>query len=696
MAAPQDSPEQAFRLRKFQGTNTDIDSLFLGPSYLTMSENWIPAQSYRLGKRPGSRLVVSLSSTLLSHLLATHALDGTPYLYAGSPTPSSQVIEVKNESVIATQATFSTAGPTVRSIAFRDRVYAGNGVDPLVSWKLGDPPANNQVYAAITNLGGAGAPTITSATGANLGMPTGTYSYAWGRFDSQTGLYTGRTDPGTFAVDVGQTVVFTSPAATLGANEKYRLFVSPRNYPIEYATLQATDLGASAATKSFSTFDVSDDRVPMAGGTNVFRSGNMFVVWRNRLVFAGFSQDPYSVFATDVMLPGLEQTSFNIGTMFPSFAKVRLPAAVTGIGVAGVTTDQAASAPLLFFTATRTFLCSGDPFDPDGEAVLEEVSSRVGCVGHDSIVNTPVGTIFVGVDSVYLIPPGGGYPQDIGWPIADHIRNLSPNYRSKIVATFHKQFYKLALPAGAGSVNTDQWWLDLRAGIDPTPSWWGPHVGQTATAMCADPAATSEIDRGYTALLAQSGTVPVIATHQLGVFTDFNPANPASPTPIRSRLQSGRFDADQPFIVKIFTRIRLIAQSAAKTALHVTMVTDGGKPWNIEPILLSQDLEPPGQFVHLTPIPGGPPPNKAWATATLRGRATFGTISPAEAQTITPYARPRGLSVIVMLVHDPALDAHDADPSTNPSFADIQLRDFELLFLFSERKVRFLNEGISR
>jgi hypothetical protein len=681
--APQQSPEQAFRLRKFQGTNTEVDSVFLGQSYVARSENWMPAQSYRLAKRPGTTLLgaVGFGTNAITHLLATHAPDGTPYLFAYANQAGNGFLAVSvNEQAFAYDPP-NVAGLTPsligRSIAFRDRIYVGNGVDALRSFKIGDPvSANTQVYSAVADDGVPPPPSFTPYSG--LSIATGAYSYAWSRRNTVDGLVRGRTKPGDFQAVPEKSIKFTAPSVTLGPNEVYSLFVAPRNLPIEYATLQTTGLAAGATTTEFTTFDVTGRRVPMAGGTNVFRTGNMLLIWRNRLVFSGMRDDPYAIFSTETILPGFEQAQFNQGTLFPAFARVNLPAKVTGIGVAGVTTDTDALAPLLFFTVSRTFIVDGDPFSPVGTAVLQEISSRVGCISHDTIVNTPSGTVFCGMDSVYLIPPGGGYPQDVGWPIADQVRQIPPALRAAVVATFHKQFYKLAIPVPGGAQNTHQWWLDLRQGVGQTPSWWGPMTGFGVSAMASDPSHVDESDRGYA---AYAGTDLVVRTHQLHLYTDYT-AGVASGTPIRSMLKSGRFDADQPFTVKVMTRLRLIAQAFIKSSLKVGVETDGGNTWpGIDDILLAEEIEDPARWIHLTPTsPPPPPPNSAWNTA------KFVVVAPVEAQTITPYTRPRGLSFVITLSHNP-----QADPA-KPSFGvgNIELRDFEMLFFFSERKVRYV------
>lgn len=704
MAAPKDSPEQAFRLRKWQGTATEIDSTFLGPSFVARSQNWIPTQSYRLGKRPGTALLksVGLGTQQITHLLPAHAPDSSFYLFAYCYTAAgAQVNQSIEEGAFTAVPGLSFATRAYgRCIQFRNRIYAGNGVDPIKSWVITDTnPANVQTYAAMVLDPPATAPdyTLAAVPAGSDEIPTGTYSYAWGRFDKNSGLYIGRTAAEQVTIPPQSSITFKSPPGALAAGQVYRLFVSPRNYPIEYATLQADSVLAGATTASFSSFDVSDTRCPISAG--VARTGNMFLIWRNRVVFAGDNRpaptgDPYSVFATDVILPGLEQAVFNQGTFFPLSAKVPLPHKVTGIGIAGVTSDQDAQSPLLFFTDSQTFLATGDPFDAsDVTSQLIELSSRVGCIGHGSIVNTPYGTLFAAMDSVYLIPPGGGYPQNVGWPIADQIRAIPVAQRPLILATFHKQFYKLAIPSSAGSGNTQQWWLDLRQGVQDQPSWWGPHTIGASTlgltpialsALAADPSSMVEVDRGYA---AHDASDAVILHHQLGSFTDYYPGLQFG-SGVASILFSGRFDGDMPFIVKVITRLRLIAQTTATSHMGVRLVLDNGASLTLDDIMLGMDMAMPGEFVHLTPFPDPPPPPpyQCWNTA------TFGSISPAEAQTITPFDRPRCLSLIVVLTHAPRPEDDQKGRGAVPS---VELRDFELLYIPSERKVRYVGERVS-
>src|SRR5262245_49275505 len=157
-------------------------------------------------------------------------------------------------------------------------------------------------------------------------MPSGSYEYCWALYNPSTGLYVSRTstDPASgyipISVPAQSVLVMTVPGAP-PAGQVYRLFIAPRGFPIEYATAQDGDWTAGES-HTYSHIEVTPLRVPIAG---VLRTGNMLLVWRNRVVFAGMRDDPYSIFATDVLLPGLEQATFNQGTFFPVSAKVKLP-----------------------------------------------------------------------------------------------------------------------------------------------------------------------------------------------------------------------------------------------------------------------------------------------------------------------------------------------------------------------------------
>jgi hypothetical protein len=684
MAAPVDATEQAFRLRRFSGTNTMIDPVFLGPQLVALAQNWIPNQTYRLSKRPGSRLYVRTGQGVTGITAIARYYDqlaGHRYLYWYGQRPGAGA---GLDNLFRTVDDGAVSGPLItapalgqdealgRLIRYGEYLYVGNGIDNLRQVKITDASVTELVplttLAVTAPLGDSTLESIPATDTGAIRLQTGSYAFCWAVYNTVTKLYVSRSDPLTAQVEKDQFFRAKAPAAAPGTNQVYRLFVAPDGWPIEYATAQGGDFTTGGDTRDLTAFDVTESRVPVTN--NVARTGNMFTIFRGRVVFAGNELDVNAVCATGVILPGLEQDEFNQGAFFPAWARLVLPGPVSGVGVSGATGAMDPRSPLVAFTATKTFLFLGDPFDPeDTSAVQVQLSDRVGCPAHDTIVPTAEGLVFMGVDSVYLLGSDGSPPRDIGWPIADQIRAIPAGSRSLCCAIYHKYFYKLAIPGPAGGSNALQWWLDLRQGLGEIPSWWGPHVGPPTSAFATALSDDDEQDKGF---LALADTDAILLHHQMNLYWDYYLPGATQPSvAIRSVLRSGVFDADQPFIAKVFTRVRAIGRSAAPTQINVAFYTDGGTLWAIDPIIFEG---PEGSHWF-----GGRPPPAQWGPG---GRAKWLHLGPLEVQTITPAERPRGLSVEVVLSH------------TDPT--DVQLRDFEVLFLPVARKVRYLGERVPK
>lgn len=688
MAAPADSAEQAFRLRRFSGVNTLTDPVFLGPQFLASSQNWIPAQSYRLAKRPGSRLYCHTGSgvTYIT-AISRYYKQGLRYLYWYAQRPSGsgsdalfRTIEDTSQALVTTFTEDEALG---RLIRYGDYLYVGNGIEDLKQVKLDGVIGDPGTVVTLTPIGDLTLPALAdpnpevilidpTTDTSTPRLQDGSYSYCWAVYNTVTKLYTKRSDPFILIVPVNAYWKPKSPSTsvyTLGTNEVFRLFVAPQGWPIEYATAQGKPDWTNAEERTLSAFDVTDDRVPLTN--NVRRTGNMFVTYLGRVVFSGHRDDPNAVYATGVILPGLEQDVFNQGAFFPASARIPLPDRVTGLGVSGSTGPQDPRSPLVAFTATKTFLYMGDPFDPESDSAQIQLSDRIGCPAHDTIVPTPVGLVFMGIDSVYLLGSEGGPPQDIGWPISDQIRDIPVGGREACCAIYHKFFYKLAIPIPGGGSNMIQWWLDLRQGVGQTPSWWGPHIGLGVSAFATALQDPDEQDKGFAAL---DGTDTIFIHHQMNLYYDLG-------YPVKSVLRSGVFDAEQPFNPKVFTRLRAIARAATHTTIGVTLITDGGTTWNVDAI----DVDgPAGSYWAGTTVPGHQGAYWAGTNVPDHPPAHWLHLGPLEIQTITPVERPRGLSVEIILSHGgQPVDA-----------TDIQLRDFEILFLPSGRKVRYLGEKV--
>jgi hypothetical protein len=674
VAAPATSPEQAFRLRRFQGTNTIVDPTFIGNEFLVLTQNWVPNQTFRLSKKPGSRLYTR-SGYGVERItgLGRYYLKDQRYLYwYGQRTTengSDHLFRTVEDGAVTPVGTAYVEDQAYgRMIRYGDKLYVGNGIEPLrqIDIETGAEEILTPI-GLITDAVLGPTPPVTDPAAERF--PTGSYEIAWAIFNKTTKRYTKRSDALTLKVEANQAWTATAPATALAADETYRLFVAPNGWPIEYATAQGKEWAASE-DRTLTSFDVTDDRVPVPN--NVNRTGNIFTIYRGRVVFAGALDDPMAFCATGVILPGLEDDVFNQGAFFPAAARVPVGSRVTALGVVGATGAMDPRSPLVVFSATKTFLYSGDPFDPtDTSAVQVQLSDRVGCAAHDTVVPTELGLIFMGQDSVYLLGADGSPPQDIGWPIADQITNASG--KGDCQAIYHKKFYKLAMPVPGGGTNVVQWWLDLRQGVGGTPSWWGPHVGPPVSAFATALQDPDEQDKGFAAL---DGSDVIFLHHQMNLYFDlvYDPTTAAlASTPIMSNLRSGVFDAGEPFRAKVFTRLRAIARAAGTSNLEVTLFTDGGTVWPLDAMLMDGP-----QGAHWAGNLSGYPAAR-WS------QAKWLKLGPLEIQTISPGSstetRPRGLFCEILLRHLGAVD--------------VQLRDFEILFIPTERKVRYLGEKVS-
>lgn len=119
-------------------------------------------------------------------------------------------------------------------------------------------------------------------------------------------------------------------------------------------------------------------------------------------------------------------------------------------------------------------------------STLTQVSGRTGCVAYRTVVQTPLGTVFLGTSgNVYLINRVAE-PVKIGNKIQALLAHLSEDdaLMQKCTAVFHDNHYKLSYPSAAACllspvVNDSELWADLRTeGGRKGIIWVGPHAGR--------------------------------------------------------------------------------------------------------------------------------------------------------------------------------------------------------------------------
>ncbi|MFQ5715084.1 MAG: hypothetical protein ACE5GU_13735 [Candidatus Scalinduaceae bacterium] len=128
-----------------------------------------------------------------------------------------------------------------------------------------------------------------------------------------------------------------------------------------------------------------------------------------------------------------------------------------------------------------------------GDYVINQVSTNTGCNAPKTMVWTPKGTIYLGVDGqVYILPFDSIIPIPIGHKIISNsfspgIENLPAAHISNACAVYYKGYYILSITPNGGSINNVQWWLDVnRLQIDRNGfwgPWYGPMKGQTISSF---------------------------------------------------------------------------------------------------------------------------------------------------------------------------------------------------------------------
>jgi len=120
----------------------------------------------------------------------------------------------------------------------------------------------------------------------------------------------------------------------------------------------------------------------------------------------------------------------------------------------------------------------------------------IGCNAPRTMVWTPAGTIWLGIDrQVYLLPFETSTPVPIGNNIRSTrtgesgIENIPAAYISKACAVYNDGFYKLSVTPEGQTTNTDQWWLDVTRLFQSEDKergpWYGPMKGQTISCFAS-------------------------------------------------------------------------------------------------------------------------------------------------------------------------------------------------------------------
>ena len=551
-----------------------MDPAFVQAGFLVASNNWIPDYTFVLTKRRGSQIFQTLPAGVdyIDRLGCNEGSDGHRYLFAvACMTTGGDIVYVSvNDGAFTAvpNGTFTTPSARYGFASLGDTVYIDNDTDPVKYIHLGDAAVDVLQLALADDTGQS----TTFVADPNSNLIAGAYSYRWAIFDTVANRWVKIGNVHSVTTDGSSRVrlQFASPAAGLAANQQWHLFVAGADQMIEGAHDQ-TPSGVAVNTPAvFALYDdptVDTTVVPIP--STVQRRGSHLVAHRGCLYGAGGpGAEGNRVWASAVLVPGLEQAARDQGVFYPATALTRdLGDTVTGLAVVPLSSAVAVpTAPLAIFTDVTTWMWQGDLSEDDPTSSLAQLSGEIGCPSDRSIVPTTVGVIFCGKRSVYLIQPSTTEPRDIGWPIENQIRAIPAAARKFSWGVFHRGFYKLAITAPGAAFPTVQWWLDLRHGLGDPPAWWGPHTTPAYTASTRWQNHPAEDDRQWTAL----GAGQVLLMDQAGVYVE----DGLPPVPITCQAVTAFLDDGTPLTPKLAKRARMIARVDADTSVTVQITGD--------------------------------------------------------------------------------------------------------------------------
>lgn len=358
-------------------------------------------------------------------------------------------------------------------------------------------------------------------------------------------LYVGDDSLGTFAAITGG----TAPSA----NQKWFFL----NWPLLGKVYAACGDGATPIAIS-SDFATKSDMTIGAGSTDA-RFGQFMTTFRQRLITAKTPTNPTYTYFFDAASDSVCGAS--------SFWRINEPVTALGKNTFGTTT-QSLREMLVVAGAHSLWFVAGDT-----STAIEQASNVIGCKSPKSMVNTPLGLMFLGSDRmVYLLRSDPREPERVGQKIYPDLLNIPEAQLADVAAVYHNGFYKLSYSASGGATNTLQYWADLLPALvgQPEIDWYGPMDNVAVLAFVLldgpnDPLSLYGCDD-------TAGTVWKL--DQANVFTD-------GATTITGEITTKEFNEGDPLRQKIWPGFVFGYLRSASGTLQVTATVDsGGSTYN--------------------------------------------------------------------------------------------------------------------
>ncbi len=129
------------------------------------------------------------------------------------------------------------------------------------------------------------------------------------------------------------------------------------------------------------------------------------------------------------------------------------------------------------------------PPSTTGDYTIYQLAIPTGCNAPRTMVWTPKGTFWLGIDrQVYMLPFGAVTPVPVGDKIISRltdttgIETIPTTQLANACACYHDGYYKLAVAGSGQTTNNTQWWFDVNRLYQDDNGhfgpWYGPMTGQ--------------------------------------------------------------------------------------------------------------------------------------------------------------------------------------------------------------------------
>jgi len=220
----------------------------------------------------------------------------------------------------------------------------------------------------------------------------------------------------------------------------------------------------------FGVIDISNPAAPVwsAGNTTVHTLPSVPISvsnFNNRAYFSCGNTLWYSDVLAPTVMTNAGQ-SLTVGDPTPIVAQSGLSVQTSSAGVVGA---------LMVFKQFQIWQVIGDAAI-SGSLSLNFLSLNVGCVSPRTVTQTPIGTLFIGMDGPYTITPLGAImalAKDMSKITADiQAPFQSMTSPSRAVGAFSGSIYRVCIETVRDGVNvTDDYWFDITR-----RRWSGPHT----------------------------------------------------------------------------------------------------------------------------------------------------------------------------------------------------------------------------